>query len=71
MSLIQKDPTTVVKIDVEKLQVTAGSLSFPVTLKVSAQQGLLSGRYDAIADLLANLPKVKELAGRIPSATTS
>ena len=71
MSLIQKDPTTVVKIDVEMLQVTAGSLSFPVTLKVSAQQGLLSGRYDAIADLLANLPKVKELADRIPSAATS
>ncbi|MFA9196105.1 MAG: 3-isopropylmalate dehydratase small subunit 2 [Aliarcobacter sp.] len=71
MSLIQKDPTTLVKIDVEKLQVTAGPLSFPVSLKASAQQGLLSGRYDAIADLLANLPKVKELADRIPSATTS
>ena len=71
ISLIQKDPTTFVKIDVEKLQVTAGPLSFPVTLKASAQQGLLSGRYDAIADLLANLPKVKELAGRIPSATAS
>ena len=71
MSLIQKEPTTLVKIDVEKLQVTAGPLSFAVTLKASAQQGLLSGRYDAIADLLANLPKVKELAGRIPSATAS
>ena len=71
MSLIQKDPTTVVKIDVEKLQVTAGPLSFSVTLKASAQQGLLSGRYDAIADLLANLPKVKELADRIPSAASS
>ena len=71
ISLVQKDPTTLVKIDVEKLQVTAGSLSFAVTLKASAQQGLLSGRYDAIADLLANLPKVKELAGRIPSATAS
>ena len=71
MSLIQKDPTTLVTIDVEKLHVTAGPLSFPVSLKTSAQQGLLSGRYDAIADLLANLPKVKELAGRIPSATAS
>ena len=69
--LIQTEPTTTVKVDVEKLRVTAGSLSFPVTLKPSAQQGLLSGRYDAIADLLANLPKVKELAGRIPSATAS
>jgi hypothetical protein len=34
-------------------------------MKASAQQGLLSGRYDAIADLLANLPKVKELASRL------
>ena len=68
MSIIQKDPSTLVKIDVEKLQVTAGSLSFPVTLKASAQQGLLSGRYDAIADLLANLPKVKELAAQVPCA---
>ena len=68
MSIIQKDPSTLVKIDVEKLQVTAGSLSFPVSLKASAQQGLLSGRYDAIADLLANLPKVKELAAQVPSA---
>jgi len=54
-----------VKIDLEKLLVTAGKLSFPVTMKASAQQGLRTGRYDAIADLLANLPKVKELAARL------
>jgi hypothetical protein len=50
----------------ENLKVSAGKLSFPVTMKASAQQGLLSGRYDAIADLLANLPKVKELAAQLP-----
>ena len=64
--LIKKDPTTEVQIDLEKLKVTAGSLSFSVTMKASAQQGLLSGRYDAIADLLANLPKANELAARLP-----
>jgi len=64
--LIKKEPSTEVQIDLEKLMVTAGKLSFPVTMKASAQQGLLSGRYDAIADLLANLPKVKELAERLP-----
>jgi 3-isopropylmalate/(R)-2-methylmalate dehydratase small subunit len=64
--LIKKEPTTEVQIDLEKLKVTAGSLSFSVTMKASAQQGLLSGRYDAIADLLGNLPKVKELAARLP-----
>jgi len=63
--LISSEPNTEVEIDLEKLQVKAGKLSFPVTMKASAQQGLLSGRYDAIADLLANLPKVKELATRL------
>jgi len=64
--LISAEPNTQVDIDLQKLQVTAGKLSFPVTMKASAQQGLLSGRYDAIADLLVNLPKVKELAARLP-----
>jgi 3-isopropylmalate/(R)-2-methylmalate dehydratase small subunit len=64
--LISTEPNTEVQIDLENLKVTAGKLSFPVTMKASAQQGLLSGRYDAIADLLANLPKVKELASRLP-----
>jgi len=64
--LIKKEPSTEVQIDLEKLNVSAGKLSFSVGMKASAQQGLLSGRYDAIADLLANLPKVKALAVQLP-----
>ena len=67
--LISAEPATEVEIDLEKLKVRAGKLSFPVSMKASAQQGLLSGRYDAIADLLANLPKVKDLAATIPAPT--
>lgn len=63
--LISSEPSTEVGINLENLKVTAGKLSFPVTMKASAQQGLLSGRYDAIADLLTNLPKVEELAARL------
>lgn len=63
--LISSEPSTEVGINLENLKVTAGKLSFPVTMKASAQQGLLSGRYDAIADLLTNLPKVQELAARL------
>ena len=69
--LVSTEPSTEVEIDLEKLKVTAGKLSFPVTLKASAQQGLLSGRYDAIADLLAHLPKVKEMAAKIPGPVVS
>ena len=63
--LISSEPSTEVGINLENLKVTAGKLSFPVTIKASAQQGLLSGRYDAIADLLNNLPKVQDLAARL------
>ena len=63
--LISSEPSTEVGINMENLKVTAGKLSFAVTMKASAQQGLLSGRYDAIADLLTNLPKVQELAARL------
>ena len=63
--LISSEPSTEVGINLENLKVTTGKLSFPVTMKASAQQGLLTGRYDAIADLLTNLPKVQELAARL------
>ena len=63
--LISSEPSTEVGINLENLKVTAGKLSFPVTMKASAQQGLLTGRYDAIADLLNSLPKVQELAARL------
>ena len=63
--LISSEPSTEVGINLENLKVTAGKMSFPVTMKASAQQGLLTGRYDAIADLLTNLPKVQELAARL------
>jgi len=67
--LVSERPETEVEIDLEKLRVKAGSLTFPVAMKPIAQQGLLAGRYDAIADLLANLPKVNALASRIPGPT--
>ena len=63
--LISSEPSPEVGINLENLKVTAGKLSFAVTMKASAQQGLLSGRYDAIADLLTNMPKVQELAARL------
>jgi 3-isopropylmalate/(R)-2-methylmalate dehydratase small subunit len=68
--LITQEPATAVEIDLKNLKVTAGQLNFPVTMKASAQQGLLSGRYDAIADLLTNLPKVKSMAAKIPGPAT-
>lgn len=68
--LITQEPATEVEIDLKNLKVTAGQLNFPVTMKASAQQGLLSGRYDAIADLLINLPKVNAMAAKIPGPCT-
>ena len=68
--LVSEKPDTEVVIDLVKLIVKAGPLSFSVTMKPIAQQGLLSGRFDAIADLLANLPKVKTMAATIPGPSS-
>ena len=70
VKLVSEKPETGVEIDLEKLQVRAGPLSFAVTMKPIAQQGLVSGRYDAIADLLANLPKVKTMASTLPGPSS-
>lgn len=68
--LVSDHPETEVEVNLETLTVQAGKLTFPVTMKTAAQQGLLSGRYDAIADLLNNLTKVKELATKISAPAT-
>jgi 3-isopropylmalate/(R)-2-methylmalate dehydratase small subunit len=50
---VEADPTTVVTIDVEKLQVrTSCGLEIAVTMPDSAREALISGRWDPIQELL-------------------
>ncbi len=64
--LVEVNPATLVSIDLEKLTIFAGEESFPCAMRPSARQGLLEGRWDPIADLLENAPKVDTVASVLP-----
>ncbi len=50
---IDRDPSTVVTIDVIQLRVrTSSGIDFPVTMQESAREALVSGRWDPIQELL-------------------
>jgi 3-isopropylmalate/(R)-2-methylmalate dehydratase small subunit len=64
-ALVENDPDTEVEIDLESMTIRAGDKSFPCSLRDSARQALTEGRWDPIADLLENLPKVESTAANL------
>ncbi len=59
---IEKDPQAVIAIDVQNRQVTCGSKTYAAGLPHSAHEALVTGKWDAIADLLEGLPDVERTA---------
>lgn len=57
---IEKDPKIEVKVDVEGQRVVFGADSFAITMPSTAREGLLSGKWDPIAELLDNKAAVHE-----------
>lgn len=65
-ALIEAQPKVEVKVDVENLKVTAGTLSFPIRMAETARDALTTGHWDAIADLLEGDSAVQKTAGALP-----
>jgi 3-isopropylmalate/(R)-2-methylmalate dehydratase small subunit len=63
---IMADPTLEVVVDVEKLQVRCGPAVYAATMKESARSGLVSGRWDPLADLMAGAERVDALCATLP-----
>ncbi|HVU37898.1 MAG TPA: 3-isopropylmalate dehydratase small subunit [Opitutales bacterium] len=59
---IEKDPQAVIAIDVQNRQVTCGGKTYAAGLPHSAHEALVTGKWDAIADLLEGLPDVERTA---------
>jgi len=55
---IEADPQLEVKVDVEKARVFFGDSNFTVHIPDTAQDALVSGRWDPIAEMLENAEKV-------------
>ena len=63
---IDADSNTEVTLDVELSTVTVGDKAFEVTIRESAQDALLAGRWDPIAELLEADDAIAQTAARLP-----
>jgi 3-isopropylmalate/(R)-2-methylmalate dehydratase small subunit len=64
--LVASDPGILVTLDLLESKVTAADMDFPASLPEHARSALVSGRWDAIAELLEGLPQVEAAAARLP-----
>jgi len=64
--LIETAPDTAITLDLAAMTLTAGSLSFAVSMPDSHRKKFLSGTWDTMAALLANAESAKGTAARIP-----
>jgi 3-isopropylmalate/(R)-2-methylmalate dehydratase small subunit len=63
---VAADPALDVVVDVDRLQIRFGSEVVPATMRESARDALLHGRWDAIAELIEGVPAVKDLTKSLP-----
>jgi 3-isopropylmalate/(R)-2-methylmalate dehydratase small subunit len=66
---IEADPNVELTLDLEKGTVSAGSLSFPATMKPAARDALVKGEWDPIGQLLDGAEAVKKTASNLPYLT--
>ena len=64
--IIAADPAALLTIDLLENKLTVADMDFPLVLPDHAQVALVSGKWDAIADLLEALPEVKACAATLP-----
>jgi 3-isopropylmalate/(R)-2-methylmalate dehydratase small subunit len=65
---VEADPQTPIAIDLEKKEVRYGTKSVPLTIRETARESLISGRWDPLADLMANTVKVDAVAASLSYA---
>lgn len=63
---IEANPQTEVVVDIAALEVRFGGQKIKITMRESARDALVNGRWDAIGELLEGVPQVQELAKKLP-----
>lgn len=69
--LVSRDPAALVTLDVLEGKVTVADVDFPAVLPDHAREALVTGKWDAIADLLEGTEKVDRVAARLPYFQTA
>ena len=63
---VEANPATEVTIDVVQQEIRFAGQTVPATIRDSARDALVNGRWDAIGELLDGIPAVKETAKKLP-----
>ena len=64
--LVEEDPALLVTVDLMENKVTAADMDFRGELPDHAREALVGGKWDAIAELLENIPEVRRVAETLP-----
>lgn len=65
-AVIESDPAALLTIDLLENKVSIADMDFAATLPEHAKEALVTGRWDAIADLLEGLDDVRARAASLP-----
>lgn len=63
---IEANPQTELVVDLAALEVRFGGQKIKITMRESARDALVNGRWDAIGELLEGVPQVQALAKKLP-----
>jgi 3-isopropylmalate/(R)-2-methylmalate dehydratase small subunit len=63
---VEADPRTEIVVDVAAQEIRFGGQTVHASIRESARDALVHGRWDAIGELIEGLPAVRALAGRLP-----
>ncbi len=65
-ALVEASPQALLTLDILENKISIGDVDFPATLPEHAKEALVTGRWDAIADLLEGIDDVKARAATLP-----
>ena len=68
---IEKDPQTMIEIDVAKQEIRFAGQTVKASFRESARDALINGRWDPIGELMEGLPEAKEKAVKLSYFATA
>lgn len=64
--LIESDPAALATVDLTERKFSIADMDFPIAIPDHAHEALVSGKWDAIADLLEGVEAVRDRAASLP-----
>jgi len=64
--IIESDPEALITLDLLEGKLSIADMDFPAALPPHAQEALVTGKWDAIADLLEGIEDVRTCAAKLP-----